>query len=69
MKKQILNLGKALDKAAQKSIHGGASSSLCHRYFLCADASDCVDDGDLCAWQPLGGSLVFGNVQNGSCCI
>jgi len=29
MKKQILNLGKALDKAEQKSINGGLGSSPC----------------------------------------
>jgi hypothetical protein len=38
MKKQILNLGKSLDKAAQKTISGGL------RHYLgneCITASDC----------------------------
>ena len=33
MKKQILNLGKALNKAEQKSIHGGT--------WTCTSAKDC----------------------------
>ena len=69
MKKSILNLGKALNKAEQKEVNGGIGGSSCHRSFLCADASDCTDDGDLCAWQSYLGTLRFGTVQNGLCCV
>jgi len=45
MKKQILNLGKALNKAEQKSINGGGGAGNCsyegescgQNYFCCED--------------------------------
>ncbi|WP_075343286.1 hypothetical protein [Tenacibaculum agarivorans] len=37
MKKTILNLGKALDKAAQKAVHGGG------KFFRCKTNSDCCN--------------------------
>ena len=41
MKKSILNLGKALNKAEQKSINGGAGG--CNHMALCFSQSDCGD--------------------------
>ena len=46
MKKQILNLGKALNKAEQKSINGGFGSSYC---FGILDQNTC-DNSKSCNW-------------------
>ncbi|WP_299887369.1 hypothetical protein [uncultured Lacinutrix sp.] len=35
MKKQILNLGKALNKVEQKQINGGSACAYYHQYNLC----------------------------------
>ncbi|WGH76856.1 hypothetical protein P8625_06860 [Tenacibaculum tangerinum] len=41
MKKQILNLGKALDKKQQSKINGG--------FFSCVRSSDCSGRYDCCS--------------------
>jgi hypothetical protein len=58
MKKQILNLGKALNKAEQKSINGGGeycdSPDSCPTGQCCSSNNTCrINDGNtLCIQQP-----------------
>ena len=57
MKKSVLNLGKALNKAEQKSISGG--------FAACINASQCADIYNLTAFDPLPESSF--NCWNGWC--
>ena len=47
MKKQILNLGKALNKAEQKSINGGAHT-YCEEHNECPGGQGCCFAANLC---------------------
>ena len=64
MKKSISNLGKALNKAEQKTINGGMS--FCFSRFFCA--FDC-SDGDRCAVPNGLGGANMGTIVNGECCL
>jgi len=46
MKKQFLNLGKALNKAEQKSINGGGAIGICDEFGNCPSGSHC--EGGYC---------------------
>jgi hypothetical protein len=52
MKNQILNLGKALNKAEQKSINGGRMALMCKD--VCQSNSDC-GSGNECFTGPCAG--------------
>ncbi len=56
MKKSILNLGKALEKAQQVQINGGAN---CPTY----PASRCL----ACGGHPLANGCCFGSMQTHAC--
>ena len=67
MKKQILNLGKALNKAEQRTINGGASGKCCN------PANDCCVPNDgaprpQCS-PPTGGSGCAFLYSTQPCCI
>jgi len=46
MKKHILNIGKALNKAEQKQITGGCNPGLGNAGCPCDDEIDCITIGD-----------------------
>ena len=64
MKKSILNLGKALNKAEQKNVNGGRR--ICSSLFFCA--FNC-EDGDACAVPNGLGGANRGIIINGQCCL
>jgi hypothetical protein len=62
MKKSILNIGKALEKAEQKSIAGGGSGSNCYSGpFL-------VDSFGFCFYRVNGVNFSYGTVVDNCCC-
>ena len=71
MKKQILNIGTALNRAEQKQIHGGNGlpplcemiPTACFNGETCTSTSDCVDNTIEYSVEDLDG---FG-CQNGTC--
>lgn len=67
MKKQILNLGKALDKVAQKEINGGFGPGCTPGIH----ASDCLNDGpNGVVFHPYNGGLSYWDPANyGECCV
>jgi hypothetical protein len=74
MKKQILNLGKALNKAEQKNVLGGDKTFR----NPCPCTSSYEDHGDgSCSYpangtifgDPFLGARCLGEIQNGQCCV
>lgn len=63
--KNLLNLGKALNKAEQKEINGGIVGGNCYRWFICPGTGG---PGEICIASP-GGNNVYGTVINGQCCV
>ena len=54
MKKSILNLGRALNKAEQKTINGGGAVGFCDVYGNCPSGQYCK--GDYCYMNGSGGN-------------
>ncbi|CAL2086090.1 hypothetical protein [Tenacibaculum sp. 190524A05c] len=69
MKKSILNLGKALNKADQKEISGGMLRPIKFRCIVnygdprCCTPSECGETGGI--WRP--GSVGYGTSANCAC--
>lgn len=64
MKKSILNIGKALDRAEQKQISGGGSRSSCQT------DQDCEQTGLYCPGKVVcvpGFNVCLGVIANGGC--
>ncbi len=76
MKKSILNLGNALNRAEQKLIHGGISSSFNPCPCSNSYTVDWVDSkGEVCSYpttlanSTFPGSRCSGRVKNDVCCL
>ena len=70
MKKSILNIGKALNKAEQKSINGGGGKGPCP---CTTNYTSLPGGGNFCSYPGsdpnFPGGVCLGTVVNGVCCV